>query len=179
MSAGMKATKFIILVGGILGLLSFFLPLVSVHRAEGKATVSALQIIKGLETVSVAVDTAEVHSVRDVEVRGAAKQDLGAMKGIVMAVFAPALLLALIGGIAVSRKRFGRGSAALALVFGLIGLGIGAVLNGAAEGDGGIAITLLLVTGVCGTVGGLIGLVKPERFVEASAPAPRMVGVAA
>jgi hypothetical protein len=164
-AAGMKATKFIVLVGGILGILSFFLPLVSVHRESYTGKVSAFQIMKGLDSVSVAVDTASVKTVEDVEVRAEAKKDVGAMKGIVMAIFAPALLLALIGGLGVARKRFGRGAAAFALIFGLIGLGIGAILKSAAEGDAGVGMTLLLLTGVAGVVGGLMGLVKPERFV--------------
>ena len=161
----MKATKFIVLVGGILGLLSFFLPLVSVHRDNATGKVSAFQIIKGLDTVSVAVDEASVHSVQEVETRAEAKKDVGAMKGIVMAIFAPALLLTLIGGLGVARKRFGRGAATFSLIFGLIGLAIGAILKSAAEGDAGIGMTLLLLTGIAGVVGGLIGLVKPERFV--------------
>lgn len=164
----MKATKFIVLVGGILGILSFFLPLVSVHRDNMTGKVSAFQIMKGLETVSVAVDTAAVHSVQEVETRAEAKNDVGALKGIVMAIFAPALLLTLIGGLGVARKRFGRGAAAFSLIFGLLGLGIGAILKSAAEGDAGIGMTFLLLTGVAGVIGGLIGLVKPERFVVAT-----------
>ena len=171
----MKATKFIVLVGGILGILSFFLPLVSVHRDNYTGKVSAFQIMKGLDTVSVAVDTASVKTVEDVQVRAEAKKDVGAMKGIVMAIFAPALLLALIGGLGVARKRFGRAAAAFALIFGLIGLGIGAILKSAAEGDAGVGMTLLLLTGVAGVVGGLMGLVKPERFV---APAQQGYGAA-
>jgi len=174
----MKATKFIVLVGGILGILSFFLPLVSVHRSNATGQVSAFQIMKGLDTVSVAVDTASVKTVEDVQVRSEAKKDVGAMKGIVMAIFAPALLLTLIGGLAVARKRFGRGAAALALIFGLIGLGIGAILKSAAEGDAGVGMTLLLLTGVAGVVGGLMGLVKPERFVAATASSGYMAAAA-
>ncbi|MEO6774475.1 MAG: hypothetical protein ABI467_15895 [Kofleriaceae bacterium] len=165
----MKATKFIVLVGGILGLLSFFLPLVSVHRANATGQVSAFQIMKGLDTVSVAVDEASVHSVAEVETRSQAQQGVGAMKGIVMAIFAPALLLTLIGGLGVSRKRFGRSAAAFSLIFGLVGLGIGAILTSAAEGHAGIGMTLLLVTGIAGVVGGLLGLVKPERLIAATA----------
>jgi hypothetical protein len=161
----MKATKFIVLVGGILGILSFFLPLVSVHRDNYTGKVSAFQIMKGLDTVSVAVDSATTHSVQEVETRAEAKKDVGALKGIVMAIFAPALLLTLIGGLGVARKRFGRAAAAFSLIFGLLGLGIGAILKSAAEGDAGIGMTFLLLTGVAGVVGGLIGLVKPERFV--------------
>ena len=37
------------------------------------------------------------------------------------------------------------------------------ILKSAAEGDSGIGMTLLLLTGVAGVVGGLMALVKPER----------------
>src|ERR1700690_2729465 len=98
----MKASKFIVLVGGILGILAFFLPLVSVTRGDFTGKVSAMQIIKGLDSVTVAVDTAEAHASMDVATSSEAKKDVGAMKGIVMAVFAPAALLALIGGLGVA-----------------------------------------------------------------------------
>jgi hypothetical protein len=160
----MKATKFIVLVGGILGILSFFLPLVSVTRENVTGKVSAFQIIKGLDAVSVEVDAASARSTEEVALKSEAKKDVGAMKGIVLAVFAPALLLTLIGGLGVARKRFGRGAATFSLLFGLIGLGIGMILKSAAEGDAGIGMTLLILTGVSGVVGGIIGLVKPERF---------------
>ncbi len=42
------------------------------------------------------------------------------------------------------------------------------ILKSAAEGDAGIGMTLLLLTGVSGVVGGIAGLVKPERFAGAS-----------
>ena len=166
----MKATKFIVLVGGILGILAFFLPLVSVHRDNFTGKVSAFQVVKGLDKVAVEVDAADARTTVDVETKSEAKKDIGALKGIVMAIFAPAALLALIGGLGVARKRFGRGAAALALLFGLIGLGIGAILKGAAEGDAGIGMTFLLLTGVSGVVGGIAGLVKPERPAVANAP---------
>lgn len=159
----MKATKFIVLVGGILGILSFFLPLVSVTREGKTASVSAFQIIKGLDSVEVAVDKAGTEREISVETSASAKKDIGALKGIVMAIFGPAAWLALIGGIGVARKRFGRVAASFSLVFGLIGLAIAGVLKAAAEGDSGIGLTMLLLTGVAGVVGGIMGLAKPER----------------
>lgn len=170
----MKASKFIVLVGGILGILAFFLPLVSVERQGKQASVSAYQIIKGLDQVEVAVDDGVRHAAVDVEMGTEAKKDLGAIKGIVMAVFAPALLLALIGAAGVARKRFGRVAGTFSLLLGLIGLGIGAMLKSAAEGDGGIGLTLLIVTGVAGVVGGIATLAKPERL--AAQPALATVG---
>lgn len=177
----MKASKFIVLVGGILGILAFFLPMVTVHRESYTGSVSAFQIIKGLDSVSVAAGSQEVNvAMADAgaSVR-AAKDGIDSMKGIVMAIFAPAMLLALIGGLGVARKKFGRGAGALSLVFGLIGLGIGAVLKGAAEGDAGIGLTLLLVTGLAGVIGGLLALVKPERATTAQVPATRPMALAA
>jgi hypothetical protein len=171
----MKASKFIVLVGGILGILAFFLPLVSVERQGAKASVSAYQIIKGLDQVEVAVDEGAAQGAYSVETGTEAKKDLGAIKGIVMAVFAPALILALIGAAGVARKRFGRVAGTFSLLLGLVGLGIGAILKSAAEGDGGIGLTLLLLTGIAGVVGGIATLVKPERLVTVQ-PALAAVG---
>jgi hypothetical protein len=171
----MKASKFIVLVGGILGILAFFLPLVSVERQGAKASVSAFQVIKGLDQVEVAVDQGAARGAYDVQTSASAKKDIGAMKGIVMAIFAPALLLSLLGAAGVARKRFGRVAGTFSLLAGLVGLGIASILKSAAEGDGGIGLTLLLVTGVAGVIGGLITLVKPERLASAK-PALAAVG---
>ena len=168
----MKASKLIVLVGGILGILAFFLPLVSVERQGKSASVSAFQIMKGLDQVEVAVDA---DRTMDVATSASAKKDVGALKGIVMAIFAPALLLTFIGGLGVARKRFGRVAGTFSLLAGLAGLGIASILKGAAEGDAGIGLTFLLITGVTGVIGGLVALVKPERLVVAKAaiaPAP-------
>ena len=164
----MKASKFIILVGGLLGILAFFLPLVTVDRGGTSASVSAFQVIKGLDSVEVAVNEAGARREIDVETTASAKSDIGAMKGIVMAIFAPAALLALLGAFGVKRRRFGRVAATFSLLAGLAGLGIASLLKGAAEGDSGIGLTLLLVTGVAGIVGGVIGLAKPERAAQAA-----------
>jgi len=162
----MKATKFIILVGGLLGLLAFFLPLVSVERGGHSASVSAFQVMKGLDAVEVSVDQGAASREIDVATSASAKQDIGAMKGIVMAIFAPAALLALLGGLGVKRRRFGRVAATFSLLGGIAGLGIASILKSAAGGDGGIGLTLLMVTGVAGIIGGLIALVKPERLAQ-------------
>jgi hypothetical protein len=178
----MKASKFIVLVGGILGILAFFFPLVSVERQGHKADVSAYQVVKGLDQVQASVDEGVQQQAFDAEMGASAKKDIGAIKGIVMAVFAPALLLVLIGGIGVARKRFGRVAGTFSFLLGLVGLGIGAILKAAAEGDGGVGLTLLLLTGFAGVVGGLAALVKPERAASSQpqivttvpAHAPRM-----
>jgi len=167
----MKASKFIVLVGGILGILAFFLPIVTVHHRGATASVSAFQVIKGLDTVSVAVDDhqADVALASSGSSAAEAKDGLAAAKGIVFALFIPALILAAIGGRGVAKKKFGRGAGAFSLILGLVGLGIGALLQSAAGGESGIGIYLLVMTGIAGTVGGLLALVKPERAAVAAA----------
>jgi len=163
----MKASKFIVLVGGILGILAFFLPMVSVERQGARVSVSAFQVVKGLDQVSAKVGDEEVR------INAAAYGDAGSVaeaqsgvekiKGIILAFFAPALLLAVIGGLGVMRKQFGRVAGTFSLLLGIAGLGVGVLLKSAAEGDAGAGLTVLLLTGVAGVVGGLIALAKPER----------------
>jgi hypothetical protein len=102
-----------------------------------------------------------------VETSASAKRDLGKLRGIVLAIYAPAALLALLGGLGVARKRFGRVAGAFALLSGLAGLGIAAVLQSAAGGYGGIGLSLLLLTGATGIIGGVLALAKPERVRKA------------
>jgi hypothetical protein len=168
----MKATKFIVLIGGILGILAFFLPMVTVTRADFSGSVSAFQIVKGLDQIAVAAGSQEVNvAMADAGASArSAKASLDGMKGIVMALFAPALLLTLIGALGVKRRKFERVAGAFSLVFGLLGLAIGAMLKSAAEGDSGIGLTLLIVTGLAGVVGGLLTLVKPERLARSAMP---------
>jgi hypothetical protein len=167
----MKASKLIVLAGGILGILAFFLPLVSVTRADVTKTVSAYQIVKGLDQVQSEVGRAGARGELSAATSSRAQNDLGAVKGIVMALFAPALLLAMIGGIGVKRRRFGRVAGTFSLLLGLVSLGIGSLMRGAAEGDSGIGMTFLLLTGIAGIVGGILALAKPERASAVAAPA--------
>ena len=160
----MKASKFLVLAGGLLGIIAFFLPMVTVHRGGYEGSVSAFQIIKGLNVASETVNSDEFrHAAMNTESVQSAKEGVDTMKGIVMAIFVPAILLAALGALGVAKKKFGRGIGALSFLLGLIGLGIGALLKSAAGEDGGIGLTLLLATGALGTVGGLFALVKPDR----------------
>jgi hypothetical protein len=165
----MKASKFIVLVGGILGILAFFLPLVSVQRTDFTGTVSAFQLVKGLDTAQGAIDHASVQTPDELEARDSAKSGVGALKGIVIAIFVPAFLLAAIGALGVKRKKFGRVAGTFSLLLGAVGLGIAVLLKSAAEGDSGIGMTLLLVTGIAGVAGGLFALVKPDRGAAGAA----------
>jgi len=160
----MKAAKFIVFIGGVLGIVAFFLPLVSVTHHGQKVTVSAMQVVKGLDTIQTGVDNDEVRaSMSSPTGIRATKDAVGAIKGIVIAVFVPALVLAAIGGAAVARRRFGRLGSIFSLVIGLISLGIAGILTAAAEGDSGAGLYLLLLSAIAGTLGGLLATIKPDR----------------
>lgn len=171
----MKASKFIVLVGGILGIVAFFLPLVSVERNGKSASVSAFQVVKGLDAVQNELEKDNVRvsaaAYGGTAALNEANDGLENAKGIVLGMFAPALLLAAIGGAGVGRKKFGRVAGSFTLLFGLLALGIGALAKSAAGAESGIGITLMLLAGVAGVVGGLITLVKPDRGEGAMHPA--------
>lgn len=169
----MKASKFIVLVGGIVGLIAFFLPAIKVTHQGQTVGVSAMQMVAGLDLAKDAVDKAKAPDVAGADggelkkVKADASSEISKVKGIVMGLFAPALLLVIIGGVGAMRRRFGRGLGSLSLLLGLISLAIGALIMSAASEGGdtsaGIAITMLVVTGIAGALGGLMALIKPDR----------------
>lgn len=167
-----KISKFIVLLAGIVGVAAFFLPLASVKDSGFTGQLSAFQIVKGISSTQDVVG--EAGKIVDSETDKAAVKDaneaLSAVKGIVLACFAPAVFLLLFGGIGAA-KRFGRGLGIGSLLFGLIGLGIWALLSAAfketgAESAVGVAMHLLLVSGAGGALGGLMGTIKPEPKAE-------------
>src|SRR5260221_5475092 len=101
----MKASKLIVLVGGVLGLIAFFLPLISINRPDFHGTASAFQVVKGI--------------------------DAGAVRTFVYAVFAPAVVFALVGGLALRRGQVRRRAGTLALVFRLLRLAVTRLLQSA------------------------------------------------
>jgi hypothetical protein len=172
----MKFTKFLVLAGGVLGLIAFFLPLIAVKDSGVKGSISAFQVVKGIDSAQDVIDNADTAqfdaSGEGKKFKKDANEALSEVKGIFLAIFAPALFLAIIGGVATMRKKFGRLGGAGALIFGGIGLGIWAILNTAANevaaegGSGdvkGIGMWVLLVTGLAGLIGGILTLVKPDR----------------
>lgn len=170
----MKASKFIVLVGGIVGLIAFFLPAINVTHQGKTVGVSAMQLVAGLDLAKDAVDKAESPDVGGLgagelsKAKADASSEISKVKGFVLGLFAPALLLVIIGGVGAMRRRFGRGLGSLSLLLGLISLALGALImsvasEGGKEAGAGIAITLLVVTGAAGALGGLMALIKPDR----------------
>lgn len=168
----MKFSKFIVLGGGLLGLLSFFLPLIAVQSGSYTGTVSPMQMVTGIDQLQdVVKDAPAANTAEGKQAVDDFNEKMGEVKGVVLACYAPALLLTLLGVLGVVRKKFGRGGGAGALIFGLISLGIWAIINAAAnevqaedgESVKGIGMHLLMLASLAGTIGGLIALIKPDR----------------
>lgn len=167
----MKASKFVVLAGGILGLIAFFLPLLSIPVDNNQTVrVSAFQVVRGVDGLVDAAGVKEEIASLDLDSRklldAGDHEELGAMKKLVFAIFLPAGLIALIGVLGVARKKFGRLAGTFALLLGLVTLGVGALMRSAANESGtsaGIAITVLLLTGLLAFAGGIMALAKPER----------------
>ena len=135
----MKVAKFIVLLGGALGIWAFFLPLVAIHNGDYSGTISGYQLVDGIHT-------------GEPEVRGVA-----------VAIFLPVMLFAVLGALGLVRQRFGRVAGIVSLLFGLVGLSIAALLVSVVDGDTGIALVLLLVACVAGFGGGMLAIVSPDH----------------
>ena len=174
-----KAIKYIVLAAGLLGLISFFLPLISVSKAGIQGKLSAYRIVKGIGSAQEVVGK-EGKKLTDKDDRAAvadANKALGAVKGIVMGVYFPAFMLLIFGLVGTLRKRFGRGLSIPTFIFGLLSLGISGLLSAAASAGGGesvagIGMHLLLVSAIVGTVTALVGIIKPDRG-EVQGPTPQ------
>lgn len=174
-----KSIKYVILSAGIIGLISFFMPLISVSKAGITGKLSAYRIVKGIDSVKNVVGKAgkKATATSDKAAVAEANKALSSLKGIVLGVFFPALMLFVFGLAGTLRKSFGRGLAIPTFIFGLLGLAISGLLTAAASSDGGGSVAgsgmyLLLLASVVGTLGGFIGIIKPDRKAAAT-PAPQ------
>lgn len=160
----MKATKFIVLGAGLIGLIGFFLPLIAVQGVN--VPISAFTLVRGADAMQDAAGGQGDKMAKDLD------DAAGAVKAIVLGAYAPALLCFLFGLIGTLKKSFGRGLGFGSLIFGLITFGLYVLLSSAAKDAGaqtgagdatGPAMYMMLVSGLGCTVGGLIALVKPDR----------------
>jgi uncharacterized membrane protein YkgB len=93
------------------------------------------------------------------------------VKAFVYGIYAPALLIVLLGVIGVLKKKFGRGSGVLAVLFALVTLAVWGflfMLAGEVNKGGntklalGLGTHLLLGTGILALVGGITNTFKPD-----------------
>lgn len=167
-----KATKYVVLAAGLIGLIAFFMPLISVSKAGITGKLSAYRIIKGIDSAKDVVGKAGKGWNAEGEKAAVAEANkaLSVIRGIVLAVFSPAFFLLVFGGVGALRKSFGRGLAIPSFIIALLGLGIASLLTAAASADGGGSVAgsglyLLVVSCLTGALGALVAIIKPDRKV--------------
>lgn len=167
-----KLAKFIVLGGGVLGLLGFLLPLITVSYEDVNAQMTTFQLVKGIDKIE------DIVEVRAEEIPPEAKAGLADFNAqlekarvFFYGLFAPAALLTLFGLLAVAKARMGRLLGLFSFLVGAGGIGIWVVLQrivaeaaeSGGEAAGGIGMHLILVSGALGAIAGLTALISPER----------------
>jgi hypothetical protein len=167
----MPASRYLVLLAGILGVLALFQPLIKLGRGPISLDLSAYDLSFGLKKTHVALDAriptiAKQHIPPDLlETRDDIKLVADASRAAALA-FAPAALILLIGIFCVKKKRTPRALAIVAGVLGLLSAGAWygvrfAVFYGIAEEPAlgrlhfkaVFAAQVLLVTGVLAVLG--------------------------
>lgn len=177
----MKAIKFVILGAGIIGLISFFLPYFNLKVGDETISPSAMQVMQGLEAAK--QGAGELKSdleakAAELDPTGEASQGLGQaqevidlVKGIIIVMFLPALVLLIVGGVGAARKKLERVGGIIALLVGILGLATnGIAMAGLSDAEvqkegmsPGIALYLMLVVCTIGFICGLLTVIKPDR----------------
>jgi hypothetical protein len=161
----LRPWKLIAIAGAIAGLVGFFLPFVHVACNSVHGSLSAYEVVTGVDNVESWIETG-----------GAPPTDADRMlliseferfsrdyAGGMLVIYMPALLLLLVG-LSGFLGGFGRGRGGFALLFGIAAWGIWGLFR-SADSDTvsmGIGLHLLLFTGLAG-VGAAIGaFVRPD-----------------
>lgn len=161
------------LVGGLLGVGGFFAPFLEFRAPDGTLDgASAYAIARGQPDVaSLMIRARELGMVTAEQASRATRmieQGVYAYRGAMVACFAPAAILALLGLVAFGRRRLSRIDGVLAIVAGAAALLVYVMVFSAPAPENttgllGLGVYLLAIGGGLGLVGGLGALVLPER----------------
>lgn len=189
----MRAWKYLVLIGGIIGIAGFFLPFVELHEAQTKISgdtvklkpiaLSGYQVVRGIDDIhdliaSTRPLTKQAEPEIQVVIAGFNAQ-LAQYRGLMIAFYVPALLLALLGALAGMRRRMGRlaglcaiafgaGNALVWLVFDQISRDLAtksAATGTTAKTMMGLGLHALLLAGVFALLAGVGALILPDRGV--------------
>jgi hypothetical protein len=166
--------KYVVLLGGILGIAGFFAPFMEYKAPDGSLTgASAYEIARGEVDVSPLMQKAEqLGLVTHAEAQRATKlleQGIYAYRGAMAAAFVPAAVIFLIGLVSFSRKKMGRLAGLVSIVMGVGAIGVWIFFfrseppSQQTIGQLGLGIYALAVCGVLGIAGGLGSLIFPDR----------------
>ena len=117
----MKAWKFIILVGGIIGLVGFFLPFMKFGvGGSGSVGVSGFALVKGLPEARELL-ASEIEKMPEEQIKKAAAELEDSAKkagGLIMLFYIPTALVLLIGAVNTARGKMGRLAGVLGILAG-------------------------------------------------------------
>lgn len=170
----MSIWKYVVLLGGILGIAGFFAPFMEYKAPDGTLTgASAYEIARGQVDVSPLMKKAQdLGLVTPAEAQRATKmleQGVFAYRGAMIIVFIPAALIFLIGLFSFARKKMGRLAGFICILMGIGAIGVWIFFFRAdpppekTVGQLGLGIYALFVCGLLGVLGGLGSLVFPDR----------------
>lgn len=170
----MSVWKYVVLLGGILGIAGFFAPFMEYKAPDGTLTgASAYEIARGEVDVSPLMKKAEeLGMVTHAEAERATRileKGVYAYRGAMIVAFLPAALIFLIGLFSFSRKKMGRLAGLSAIVLGVGAVGVWIFFfrseppSAQTVGQLGLGIYALFVCGLLGVLGGLGSLVFPDR----------------
>jgi hypothetical protein len=173
----MKAWKYLILVGGLAGIIGFFLPFARAQHLETKIDqgVSAFQLVKGIDKKEFVAEAEQLHVDKASAEHAAEDLEKGLADAGTYALiaYAPAALLAVIGIFGLVLNRTGRLAGVFAVLLGGASGGVWALLSAAAGAAHpspnaptvslAIGAHLLLVAAIVGGVAGPGAVVSPDR----------------
>ena len=170
----MTVWKYLVLLAGIAGITGFFLPFVNVHTRDARfgRHPSAFELVRRIETLDSMTQGLTALGIAPPDARQSAEQAHAALETARTAasvIYAPAVLLALLGIVCGLRRRMGRLAGFLALVLGAASAAVWAVFHYVASSDPhhgatlGLGAHLLLACGAAGVIAGLGALLSPDR----------------
>jgi hypothetical protein len=169
-----KAWKYLVLIAGIAGIAGFLLPFITFKspRGEIEGSVSAYQIVRGIDAVDELIDTAKPITVTNAQATRVVTKinsELERYRGALIACFVPAAALALLGALVGARRKMGRIAGLLAIVIGLANAGVWVLFFQVSMEQPdvtvamGLGLHLLLVAGIVGMFAGLGAVLAPDR----------------
>lgn len=169
----MRIWRYVVLAGGIVGVLGFFAPFLELRAPDGTLTgASAFELARGDVDVSALLAQAQrlglIAADEAARVTKLLSQALAAYRTAMTACFVPAALLALVGLVAFARRKLGRLGGLLCVVAGVAAIGVWIFFFQAPDparpmtAQLGLGLYALALGGLLGLLGGLGALIAPE-----------------
>ena len=170
----MSLWKYLVLIGGIIGVLGFFLPFVDVHTTEARfgRHPSAFDLVRRLEGLDAMTLDLTKLGLADADAKRMATQahdQLQTARTTASVIYTPAALLALLGIVCGIRRRMGRLAGLISLILGGASGAVWGIFFYVARGDPhhgatmGMGANLLLASAAAGVIAGLGALIVPDR----------------